>query len=400
MIDSAAIHNARLLIVDDQAANILLLERMLSAAGYTSIASTTNPHEVAGLFRQYRYDLILLDLLMPEMDGFQVMARLKEIEPGDYLPVLVITAQPGHKLRAFQAGAKDFIGKPFELPEVLARVYNMLEMRLLHKELRTDNDALEREAEAQRQQARKMDSLGALAGGIAHDINNLLTPVIGMTESVLDALPATSPLRERLDLVMDAGRRIQELVDRILTFSRKRSVRFEPLDIAQVVHDAIPLIHASAPAGMVIHEHLDPATGMVRTDHGRFHAIMMNLASNAARALDGRPGRLDIALDRIVADSHLARTTPPLVEHLPYAHLRVADDGCGMTPRSLERMFEPFFTTSEVGKGTGLGMAIIYNIVSEHDGAIRVRSTPGQGTIFDIYVPISDDASCIEKTCL
>ena len=213
MINPSAIHNASLLIVDDQDANILLLERMLTAAGYTSIASTTNPHEVAELYREHRYDLILLDLLMPGMDGFQVMERLKEIEPDDYLPVLVITAQPGHKLRAFQAGAKDFIGKPFELPEVLARVYNMLEVRLLHKELRTDNDALEREAEAQRWQAQKMESLGALAGGIAHDINNLLTPVIGMTESVLDALPAASPLRERLDLVMDGGRRIQDLID-------------------------------------------------------------------------------------------------------------------------------------------------------------------------------------------
>ncbi len=133
----------KLLIVDDQAANVLLLERMLGGAGYSSIASTTDPAEVCALHLKNRYDLILLDLQMPSMDGFQVMERLKEIEPDGYLPVLVVTAQPGHKLRALQAGAKDFVSKPFELPEVLARVRNMLEVRLLHQQLHAYNDVLE-----------------------------------------------------------------------------------------------------------------------------------------------------------------------------------------------------------------------------------------------------------------
>lgn len=133
----------RLLIVDDQAVNVLLLERMLRGAGYSSIESTTDPARVCPLHRKNRYDLILLDLQMPLTDGFQVMEELKEIDPDGYLPVLVVTAQPGHKLRALQAGAKDFISKPFELPEVLARVRNMLEVRLLHQRLHADNDLLE-----------------------------------------------------------------------------------------------------------------------------------------------------------------------------------------------------------------------------------------------------------------
>ena len=143
MISSSSIFKAKLLIVDDKDANVLLLQRMLASAGYTSIASTTNPLEVCALYQEHRYDLILLDLQMPVMDGFQVMERLKEIEPDGYLPVLVITAQPGHKLRALQAGAKDFISKPFELPEVLARVRNMLEVRLLHRELHDYTEVLE-----------------------------------------------------------------------------------------------------------------------------------------------------------------------------------------------------------------------------------------------------------------
>jgi adenylate cyclase len=134
MISSLAILNARLLIVDDQEANVLLLQRMLRGAGYTSIASTTDPRQVCALHRQNRYSLILLDLQMSGMDGFQVMEGLKDIETDGYLPVLVITAQPDQKLRALRAGAKDFISKPFDLAEVLMRVQNLLEVRLLHLE--------------------------------------------------------------------------------------------------------------------------------------------------------------------------------------------------------------------------------------------------------------------------
>ena len=143
MVSSSDIHNASVLIVDDVEANVRLLERMLSGAGYSSVASTTDPYEVCDLHRKNRYDLILLDLQMPGMDGFQVMDGLKEIEAGGYLSVLVITAQPGHELRALQTGAKDFISKPFDLTEVLTRIHNMLEVRLLHKQLHRYNDVLE-----------------------------------------------------------------------------------------------------------------------------------------------------------------------------------------------------------------------------------------------------------------
>jgi adenylate cyclase len=132
MVSATEIFNARILIVDDQAANVLLLERMLQGAGYTAVTSTTHPEQVCELHRLNRYALILLDLQMPGMDGFQVMEGLKHIETEGYLPVLVITAQPDHKLRALQAGARDFISKPFDLPEVLMRVHNMLEVRLLN----------------------------------------------------------------------------------------------------------------------------------------------------------------------------------------------------------------------------------------------------------------------------
>jgi putative two-component system response regulator len=143
MKEQLDILGASILLVDDMEANVRLLERMLHGAGYTSVASTTNPHDVCELHQRNLYDLILLDLNMPGMDGFQVMERLRELETDGHLSVIVVTAQPEHKLRALQAGARDFISKPFDLTEVLTRIHNMLEVRLLHKALHHHNEALE-----------------------------------------------------------------------------------------------------------------------------------------------------------------------------------------------------------------------------------------------------------------
>lgn len=143
MIEAAQILNASILVVDDQEANVMLLEQMLQNGGYTRITTTMNPFEVCALHAEHHYDLILLDLQMPGMDGFEVLEALKEIEPDGYVPVLVVTAQPNHKLRALQAGAKDFVGKPFELVEVETRIRNLLEVRLLHQQLNRYNQQLE-----------------------------------------------------------------------------------------------------------------------------------------------------------------------------------------------------------------------------------------------------------------
>jgi len=143
MVSTADILNARILIVDDQEANVQLLEQMLRGAGYQRLTSTTDPFAVCALHRANHYDLILLDLQMPGMDGFQVMEGLKEIDPDGYVPILVVTAQPGHKLRALASGAKDFVAKPFDLVEVKTRIHNMLEVRLLYKKLQNYNQVLE-----------------------------------------------------------------------------------------------------------------------------------------------------------------------------------------------------------------------------------------------------------------
>jgi PAS domain S-box-containing protein len=143
LISKTDIFSARILVVDDQNANVQLLEQLLREAGYTNVNSTMNPLEVCALHRKNIYDLILLDLQMPKMNGFQVMEALKTNDADGYLPVIVLTAQPGHKLQALQAGAKDFVSKPFDLVEIKTRIYNMLEVRLLYKKLENYNTLLE-----------------------------------------------------------------------------------------------------------------------------------------------------------------------------------------------------------------------------------------------------------------
>ena len=212
MLEASDILKAKILVVDDQPANVLLLERMLGGAGYVSVSSTLDPRAVCALHETHGYDLILLDLQMPGMDGFEVMEGLKQIEKG-YLPVLVITAQPSHKLRALQAGAKDFVSKPFDIAEVLTRVRNMLEVRLLHAELRAKNVELKRlfdEVVAARKVAERLalhvppDSIAArlqarpdVTADSFADATVLIADIVGFTELT----PAVSP--EQLALLLD-----------------------------------------------------------------------------------------------------------------------------------------------------------------------------------------------------
>jgi adenylate cyclase len=213
MPETPEILKAKILIVDDLPANVLLLERMLGEAGYEAVTSTLDPRAVHALHETNRYDLILLDLQMPGMDGFEVMEGLKDIETAGYLPVLVITAQPDHKLRALRAGAKDFISKPFEVAEVLTRVHNMLEVRLLHVDIRRKNAELKTlfdQVVAERKLSERL-ALHVPADSIATrlqarpdvsadsfaDVSILIADIVGFS----DLTPAVPP--ERLAILLD-----------------------------------------------------------------------------------------------------------------------------------------------------------------------------------------------------
>src|SRR5450830_183432 len=200
--------NASILIVDDQEANVMLLEQLLREAGYTCIASTMNPREVCALHRKNCYDLILLDLQMPGMDGFQVMEGLKTNAAESYLPVIVITAQPGHKLRALQAGAKDFISKPFDLVDVKTRIHNMLEMRLLYKKLENYNKMLKRLERTKSE----------FVSTVSHELRPQLTSIRGSLEVLASGVAGSLPDKARsfIEIAQNNCERLIRLINDIL----------------------------------------------------------------------------------------------------------------------------------------------------------------------------------------
>jgi DNA-binding NtrC family response regulator len=230
MIDAAELRAARILIVDDQAANVLLLDRTLRRAGFTAISSTTDPHGVCELHRRDRYALILLDLNMPGMDGFQVMEGLKGIEEDGVLPVLVITAQPDHKLRALEAGARDFVSKPLDLAEVVARVHNMLEVRLLHLETRKLYEQLVAERAAQQALERALQAAKEAAAAAEREHERALAEAARAAEEPLGIVAKSLAMRQLLDL----ARRVAKVDSTVLITGESGAGKER---IARLIHD-------------------------------------------------------------------------------------------------------------------------------------------------------------------
>jgi two-component system, cell cycle sensor histidine kinase and response regulator CckA len=533
MITSSQIHQARILIVDDQPANVALLEQMLAGAGYTSVSSTRNSHEVCELHRLNRYSLILLDLQMPGLDGFQVMECLKEIETEGYLPVLVITAQPGHKLRALNAGARDFVSKPFDLPEVLMRVYNMLEIRLLQMEMkrtselairtselkyrrvfeaakdgilildaltgriqdanpflmellglthgdftgqtiadlqffpglesaqnmlehlqtdhyiRYDNQALitkdgrkltvelvsnlytvgdhqviqcnirdltqrkqgeaqilqlntelqQRLDESQQLQAQfiesqKMEVVGQLASGVAHDFNNILGIIMFSADLIAMELPVESELLQYTDEIRLASERAVGLTRQLLVFSRKQTVNPVVLDLNDVVKSLDRMLRRLIDENIEMKVTCGKNAGRVKADSGYLGQVLMNLIVNARDAMPNG-GKLTIVTSKITLHETDKSSGIPAGD---YMMLSVTDTGTGMTDEVKGRLFEAFFTTKPLGKGTGLGLATCHTIVQQSQGFITVQSQLGQGTTFEVYFPCVEDQATVAVT--
>jgi two-component system cell cycle sensor histidine kinase/response regulator CckA len=384
MISSSDILKTNILIVDDREANVELLEELLHGAGYLSVTSTRNPHEVCELHRKHHYSLILLDLEMPGLDGFQVMENLKAFDVGCYLPVLVVTAQPNHKLRAIKAGARDFISKPFDLAEVLMRVHNMLEARLQHLEAEVRTV----QAEGRFIESQKTDAIGQLAAGVAHDFNNIIAIVLGYSELMMEKLGPQKDLHSYLKAIQSAGQRAAGLTRQLLIFSRKQTVQLVVLDINEVLHDIDPMLQR------LMHENIEVSmvpgkqVGRVRGDSGYIGQILINLAVNARDAMP-RGGKLTIATTNATLDENYSRGHTG-VNAGEYVILSVSDTGTGMTDEVKAHLFEALFTTKPKGQGTGLGLATCRTIVQQSGGHIGVYSELGVGTTFKVYLPRID----------
>ncbi len=240
-------------------------------------------------------------------------------------------------------------------------------------------------AEAQLRQAQKMEALGALAGGIAHDFNNILQAILGFTSLAREDAQAGSTLARDLDRVLKATRRGEELVRRILLFSRREEQEARPVDAAAVVQEAVDLLRPTLPASILLDVDLAPDAGMIVADPAQLGQMLLNLATNALHAMEPAGGSMGIRLRRVPAGTVAA--VPPALADRDLVEIVVADTGCGMDGTTLSRLFDPFFTTKDVGKGTGLGLSVVHGIVTSHGGDIRIASEAGQGTAVTVYLP-------------
>jgi signal transduction histidine kinase/ActR/RegA family two-component response regulator len=245
-----------------------------------------------------------------------------------------------------------------------------------------------RALERQLRQSQKLEAVGTLAGGIAHDFNNLLRSIIGYTELAGEAV--TDPtVRADLEQVMKAATRGQELVLRMLAFSRPSEPQRTPLDLSGPMREAVDLLRASIPSLIEIRWHGDADAPAVRADGTQMQQVLMNLVTNAAQAIGDASGRIDVSLTLCRADDAFALAHPTAPRGL-YARLSVADSGPGMSDEVRQHAFEPFYTTKPVGKGTGLGLSMVHGIVQAAGGVVDIDSREHQGTTVHVYLPAAD----------
>jgi signal transduction histidine kinase len=432
----------KILSVDDKAENLYMLEALLRGHGH-QVDSASNGIDALHLADRNAYDLIVSDILMPRMDGFQLCRELKRNERTRSIPFIFYTAtytDPKDASFAMSIGADRFLVKPIEpdvfmrtidevlmmgsrtrtrsadeaddesiyLKEYNARLITKLEKKMLDLEQvnrALEADIAERErAEADRaklerqlRQAQKMEAIGTLAGGIAHDFNNILSGIMGFADLAHQDAGDAVVTRQHVAEILKASQRARELVRQILAFSRQQELSRQPTKLHSALDEALPLLRATIPKYIDIRTDLDTQAPTVLVDTTQFHQIVTNLVTNAWQAIGDKPGRIDVFLRAFTVDEDFARITPDLRPGR-YVRLSVADNGPGMSSGTLERIFEPFFTTKEPGSGTGLGLAVVHGIVKATDGAITVYSEPSHGTTFHLYFPAVDLDSSAPST--
>jgi len=374
----------RALIADDSENDVLVLLHVLRKAGYEPVYERvwTAPAMKAALQRQ-TWDIVISDYEMPNFGGFEALQLLKE--SGHDLPFILVSAVISEEtaVTAMKAGAHDYIMK-----RNLARLVPAIERELREAQSRVARKAAEtalRQSEEQLRQVQKIEAVGRLAAGVAHDFNNILTAIMGHSELLLRQLDAGDPRRKNAEQIEKVAHLAAGLTRQLLIFSRKQVIEPRVLDLNAVILDIKKMLRRLIGENIEFCTLLDPAAGHIKADPGQIEQVIMNLAVNARDAMP-KGGKLTVTTANTTLDKNHLKNFPDMGAG-DYVMLAIADTGTGMSEEVKAHLFEPFFTTKPPGTGTGLGLATCFGIVKQNTGHINVHSELGSGTTFKIYFP-------------
>lgn len=399
-----------ILVIDDDANNLAVVRDCLTGYNYAVLVAEDGESAVSRA--DYALpDLILLDIMMPGIDGYETCRRLKLQGSTRDIPVIFMSAlaETGHKVRGLEAGAVDYVTKPFQQDELLARVGVHLSIRDLNQRLQEANEQLEARVEArtmdlaianrelkeeiaerravqeQLRQSQKMEAIGTLASGVAHDFNNILTAIIGFGSILKIKLVGEAKLSQYAGNILIAAGKAAKLTHSLLAFSRKQNIETRPEEINAIVRTIDEILHHVIGEDIELRCSFAPENLVIMGDSGQIEQVLMNLAVNASDAMP-TGGVLSITTERVELSGEQPETS---LKAGPYARITVSDTGCGISEDIRQQIFEPFFTTKEVGKGTGLGLSIVYGIIRQHGGVVTVQSEPGNGTSIQVDLPLA-----------
>ena len=335
--------------------------------------------EYTGYSKNELLNMSSLDFLSPESQK-QMTDRMQRLMKGERI----------YGSAEYRARAKD--GREFWML-VNARYFydkygNLASAMVVAHDITDRKRAQEEKAklEEQLQQAQKMEAVGTLAGGIAHDFNNILSVIIGYTELILMSGNVDAEVKQNLKEIFSASKHARDMVKQILAFSRQSKQERKPIQVAHIVKEAIKMLRASLPTTISIQQHIEKDTGIIEADPTQVHQVLMNLCTNAAHAMNGKDGVMQISLKNVELDLSGPEMVPDLNPG-PYLKLSVSDTGHGIAPDANDKIFDPYFTTKKKEEGTGLGLAVVQGIVNSYKGAVTFDSEVGQGTTFHVYLP-------------
>ena len=382
-----------ILLIDDESFAEDIIAHGLAACGAHTFRFTSDPAAAVELAKQVAATVVLVDMRMPEMDGFEVTRRLRADKDTEHVAVIILSAEdsPDMKAEAFAVGASDYLVKWPDPRELVARVRYHSNSCVARCQLDAAFISLCRSQEdlAASQsallQSQKMEAIGQLTGGVAHDFNNVLQIIGGNLQLLKLSGSVQEAGKVRVDTALTGVRRGAELASHLLAFARRQPLQAtvtNPTHLLREMDDMTRRMFGPSPSVVTEIAH---DLGNVLVDPNQLHNVLLNLAINARDALGGS-GTLTIRAGNAGAADALPSSVP--AGH--WVIIEVADNGKGMTPEVMARAFEPFFTTKPVGQGTGLGLSMVYGFVKQSNGEIVLSSTPGEGTSVKIYLPRSD----------